>query len=38
VAAGLKILGIEPGYLRAPLAELSPADKDKLAGILRALT
>jgi 4-hydroxy-tetrahydrodipicolinate synthase len=38
VAAGLKILGVEPGCLRAPLAELSPADKDKLAGILRAVS
>jgi 4-hydroxy-tetrahydrodipicolinate synthase len=37
VAAGLKILGVEPGHLRAPLAELTPADKERLAGILRAI-
>jgi 4-hydroxy-tetrahydrodipicolinate synthase len=37
VAAGLKILGVEPGGLRAPLAELTAADKDKLAGILKAI-
>src|SRR6202789_2896005 len=35
VAAGLELLGIEPGALRAPLAELSQADKDRLAGILK---
>jgi 4-hydroxy-tetrahydrodipicolinate synthase len=37
VAAGLKILGIEPGGLRAPLAELTAADKERLAGILQAI-
>ena len=37
VAAGLKILGVEPGGLRAPLAELTAADKEKLAGILKAI-
>jgi 4-hydroxy-tetrahydrodipicolinate synthase len=37
VAAGLKILGVEPGCLRAPLAELTVSDKDKLAAILKAL-
>lgn len=38
VAAGLKLLGVEPGALRAPLAELSQADKDRLAGILKGLS
>jgi 4-hydroxy-tetrahydrodipicolinate synthase len=38
VAAGLELLGIEPGALRAPLAELSQADKDRLAGILKGLS
>jgi 4-hydroxy-tetrahydrodipicolinate synthase len=38
VAAGLKLLGVEPGCLRAPLAELSQADKDRLAGILKGLS
>ena len=37
VAAGLKILGVEPGGLRAPLAEFTAADKEKLAGILKAI-
>jgi len=37
VAAGLKIMGIDPGYQRAPLAEISDADKLRLAGILKAL-
>ena len=37
VAAGLRILGIESGKLRAPLAELSEADKERLAGILKAI-
>jgi 4-hydroxy-tetrahydrodipicolinate synthase len=37
VAAGLEILGIDPGRLRAPLAELEPADKDKLRGIMAHL-
>ena len=37
VAAGLKILGIDAGYQRAPLADISEADADRLAGILKAL-
>jgi 4-hydroxy-tetrahydrodipicolinate synthase len=37
VAAGLKIQGIDAGYQRAPLAEISDADKDRLAAILKAL-
>jgi len=37
VAAGLEILGIDAGALRAPLAELSDADKAKLKTILQAL-
>jgi 4-hydroxy-tetrahydrodipicolinate synthase len=38
VAAGFEILGIDPGHLRAPLAEMENADKDKLRGILAMLT
>jgi 4-hydroxy-tetrahydrodipicolinate synthase len=37
VAAGLKIMGIDAGYQRAPLADISDADKERLAGILKAL-
>jgi len=37
VAAGLKIMGIDAGYQRAPLADISEADKDRLAGILKSL-
>ena len=37
IAAGLEILGIDAGALRAPLAELSAADKERLAGILRQI-
>ena len=37
VAAGLEILGIDAGYLRAPLAKLSEADTEQLRKILRAL-
>jgi 4-hydroxy-tetrahydrodipicolinate synthase len=37
VAAGLKIMGIDGGYQRAPLADITDADKERLAGILRAL-
>jgi 4-hydroxy-tetrahydrodipicolinate synthase len=37
VAAGLKIMGVDAGYQRAPLADISDADKDRLAGILKAL-
>ena len=37
VAAGLRLLGIEPGPQRAPLAELSPADVDRLKLILDSL-
>jgi 4-hydroxy-tetrahydrodipicolinate synthase len=37
IAAGLEILGVNAGCLRAPLAELSPADKERLASILRPL-
>jgi 4-hydroxy-tetrahydrodipicolinate synthase len=37
IAAGLELMGIEPGQLRAPLAELPAAEKDKLAAILRSL-
>jgi 4-hydroxy-tetrahydrodipicolinate synthase len=37
IAAGLEILGVDPGALRAPLAELSPADKERLGAVLRAL-
>jgi 4-hydroxy-tetrahydrodipicolinate synthase len=38
VAAGLKIMGIDAGHQRAPLADISEADADRLAGILKALT
>lgn len=34
VAAGLEILGVDPGGLRAPLAELPKEDKDRLKSIL----
>jgi 4-hydroxy-tetrahydrodipicolinate synthase len=37
VAAGLKILGIDAGYQRAPLADISEADQERLAGILKSL-
>ncbi len=37
VAAGLKLMGIDAGYQRAPLADISEADVDKLASILKAL-
>jgi hypothetical protein len=37
VAAGLKIMGINAGYQRAPLADIVEADKERLAGILKAL-
>jgi 4-hydroxy-tetrahydrodipicolinate synthase len=37
IAAGLEILGIDAGALRAPLAGLSAADKERLAGILRQI-
>ena len=37
VAAGLEILGIDAGHLRAPLAKLSEADTEQLRKILRAL-
>ncbi|HEX4140016.1 MAG TPA: dihydrodipicolinate synthase family protein [Candidatus Methylacidiphilales bacterium] len=37
VAAGLQILGIDPGPQRAPLMDLSAADKDKLAKILHSV-
>jgi 4-hydroxy-tetrahydrodipicolinate synthase len=37
VAAGLKIMGIDAGCQRAPLADILDADKDRLAGILKAL-
>ena len=37
VAAGLKIMGIDAGYQRAPLADIVAADQDRLAGILKAL-
>jgi 4-hydroxy-tetrahydrodipicolinate synthase len=37
VAAGLKILGIDGGYQRAPLLDISEGDKDRLAGILKSL-
>jgi 4-hydroxy-tetrahydrodipicolinate synthase len=37
VAAGLEILGVDAGALRAPLAELSKEDKERLAGILRSI-
>jgi 4-hydroxy-tetrahydrodipicolinate synthase len=37
VAAGLEILGVDAGSLRAPLAELSKVDKERLAGILKSL-
>jgi 4-hydroxy-tetrahydrodipicolinate synthase len=37
VAAGLEILGIDAGYLRAPLAKLPEADTEQLRKILRAL-
>jgi len=37
VAAGLEILGVDAGALRAPLAELPKEDKERLAGILKSL-
>jgi 4-hydroxy-tetrahydrodipicolinate synthase len=37
VAAGLEILGVDPGGLRAPLDELSKEDKERLKGILKEL-
>ena len=37
VAAGLKLMGIDAGYQRAPLADISEADTARLAGILKAL-
>jgi 4-hydroxy-tetrahydrodipicolinate synthase len=37
VAAGLEILGIDAGHLRAPLAKLSEADTEQLRKILGAL-
>ena len=37
IAAGLEILGIDAGTLRAPLAELSAVDKERLAGILKLI-
>jgi 4-hydroxy-tetrahydrodipicolinate synthase len=37
VAAGLKVLGIDGGHQRAPLADIADADKVRLAGILKAL-
>jgi 4-hydroxy-tetrahydrodipicolinate synthase len=37
IAAGLEILGVDAGNLRAPLAELSKVDKERLAGILRPI-
>jgi 4-hydroxy-tetrahydrodipicolinate synthase len=37
VAAGLEILGIDAGHLRAPLAKLSEADTEQLRKILHAL-
>ncbi len=37
VAAGLKILGIDGGYQRAPLLDITEADSDRLAGILKSL-
>ncbi len=37
VAAGLEILGVDPGGLRAPLDVLSPEDKERLKGILKPL-
>jgi 4-hydroxy-tetrahydrodipicolinate synthase len=37
IAAGLEILGVDAGTLRAPLAELSKVDKERLAGILRPI-
>jgi len=37
VAAGLKLMGIDGGYQRAPLADISEADTERLAGILKAL-
>jgi 4-hydroxy-tetrahydrodipicolinate synthase len=37
VAAGLEILGIDAGHLRAPLAKLGEEDKKSLAKILQAL-
>jgi|ERR1700677_3356864 len=37
VTAGLEILGINAGALRAPLAELSEADKQRLKTILQSL-
>ena len=37
VAAGLELMGIDAGYLRAPLMKQSDADTDKLSQILKAL-
>jgi 4-hydroxy-tetrahydrodipicolinate synthase len=37
VAAGLELMGIDAGHLRAPLARQSDADTEKLSGILKAL-
>jgi 4-hydroxy-tetrahydrodipicolinate synthase len=38
VAAGLEILGIDGGHLRAPLAKLPEGEKEKLRKILSALS
>jgi 4-hydroxy-tetrahydrodipicolinate synthase len=38
VAAGLEILGVDAGYLRAPLAKLSEDDKGRLGKIMGALS
>ena len=37
VAAGLKLMGIDGGYQRAPLADISEAETEKLSAILKAL-
>lgn len=37
IAAGLEILGVEAGYIRVPMQELSTVEKDKLRKILSHL-
>ena len=38
VAAGLEIMGVDAGHLRAPLAKLSEADQDRLHAIMKTMS